>query len=209
MIVLRPIVALRPPGGRPGGRPTAPQTDRTPMPLTPPVQRERLHTRSVVGDGYQRSDGMFDLEARLVDTKSHPYPLMSGVREPGEPIHDLWIRVTIDRDCTIHAVDASMPSIPYPGGCERGEAVYQKLVGANLLHGFRRLVTDRLGGVHGCTHLTEVVGSLPTLAVQMFAGLVREIEGTDKPFQLDRCHALDTRSETVHRYYPQWYRGAA
>lgn len=179
------------------------------MPLTPPVPRERLHTRSVVGDGYQRSDGMFDLEARLVDTKSHPYPLMSGVREPGEPIHDLWIRVTIDRDCTIHAVDASMPSIPYPGGCERGEAVYQKLVGANLLHGFRRLVTDRLGGVHGCTHLTEVVGSLPTLAVQMFAGLVREIEGTDKPFQLDRCQALDTRSDTVRRYYPQWYRGAA
>ena len=139
------------------------------MPLTPPVQRERLHTRSVVGDGYRRSDGMFDLEARLVDTKSHPYRLMSGVREPGEPIHDLWIRVTIDRDCTIHAVDASMPSIPYPDGCERGEAAYQKLVGANLLHGFRRLVTDRLGGVHGCTHLTEVVGTLPTLAVQMFA----------------------------------------
>ena len=179
------------------------------MPLTPPVPRERLHTRSVVGDGYRRSDGMFDLEARLVDTKSHPYRLMSGVREPGEPIHDLWIRVTIDRDCTIHAVDASMPSIPYPGGCERGETAYQKLVGANLLHGFRRLVTDRLGGVHGCTHLTEVVGSLPTLAVQMFAGLVREIEGTDKPFQLDRCQALDTRSETVRRYYPQWYRGAA
>ena len=70
-------------------------------------------------------------------------------------------------------------------------------------------MTDRLGGVHGCTHLTEVVGTLPTLAVQMFAGLVREIEGTDKPFQLDRCHALDTRSETVRRYYPQWYRGAA
>lgn len=179
------------------------------MPLTPPVPRERLHTRSVVGDGYRRGDGMFDLEARLVDTKSHPYRLMSGVREPGEPIHDMWIRVTIDRDCTIHAVDASMPSIPYPDGCERGEAAYQKLVGANLLHGFRRLVTDRLGGVHGCTHLTEVVGTLPTLAVQMFAGLVREIEGTDKPFQLDRCHALDTRSETVHRYYPQWYRGAA
>ena len=59
------------------------------MPLTPPVPRERLHTRSVVGDGYRRSDGMFDLEARLVDTKSHPYRLMSGVREPGEPIHDM------------------------------------------------------------------------------------------------------------------------
>jgi hypothetical protein len=89
------------------------------------------------------------------------------------------------------------------------EMRWHKIGGANLRHGFRRLVTDRLGGVHGCTHLTEVVGTLPTLAVQMFAGLVREIEGTDKPFQLDRCQALDTRSETVRRYYPQWYRGAA
>jgi len=179
------------------------------MPLTPPVPRERLHTRTVVGDGYQRADGLFDLEARLVDTKARPYPLMSGVREPGEPVHDMWIRVTIDREFAIRAVDASMPSIPYPGGCDCIEGAYQKLVGANLMHGFRRVVKDRLGGVHGCSHLTELVGYLPTLAVQMFAGLVREIEGAEKPFQLDRCHALETRSETVRRYYPKWYRGAA
>lgn len=179
------------------------------MPLTPPVPRERLHTRTVVGDGYQRADGLFDLEARLVDTKARPYPLMSGVREPGEPVHDMWIRVTIDREFAIRAVDASMPSIPYPGGCDGIEGAYQKLVGANLMHGFRRVVKDRLGGVHGCSHLTELVGYLPTLAVQMFAGLVREIEGAEKPFQLDRCHALETRSETVRRYYPKWYRGAA
>ena len=107
------------------------------MPLTPPAPRERLHTRSVVGDGYLRRDGLFDIEARLVDTKSRPYPLMSGVREPGEPIHDMWIRITIDREFTIHAVDASMPSIPYPDGCDRIEAAYQQLVGANLMHGFR------------------------------------------------------------------------
>jgi hypothetical protein len=44
----------------------------------------------------------------------------------------------------------------------------------------------------------------------MFAGLRREIEpGGDKPFQLDRCHALETTTDTVRRYYPQWYRGAA
>jgi hypothetical protein len=29
------------------------------------------------------------------------------------------------------------------------------------------------------------------------------------PFQLDRCHALETTSETVRRYYPRWYRGGA
>jgi hypothetical protein len=29
-----------------------------------------------------------------------------------------------------------------------------------------------------------------------------------KPFQLDRCRALDTRGPAVKRYYPRWYRGA-
>ena len=68
---------------------------------------------------------------------------------------------------------------------------------------------ERLGGVRGCSHLTELARLLPTAAVQMFAGLVREIEGDEKPFQLDRCHALETSTETVRRYYPAWYRGAA
>jgi hypothetical protein len=67
-----------------------------------------------------------------------------------------------------------------------------------------------MGSVRGCTHLTEMLSSLPTAAVQTFAGLKRrEDEGAHKPFQLDRCHALDTTGDTVRRYYPKWYRGAA
>ena len=56
---------------------------------------------------------------------------------------------------------------------------------------------------------TELLGSLPTAAVQMMAGLRRENEGETKPFQLDRCHALETTTDTVREYYPKWYRGAA
>ena len=66
-----------------------------------------------------------------------------------------------------------------------------------------------MGGVRGCTHVTELLGSLPTAAVQTFAGLRREDEGTHKPFQLDHCHALESTTDTVRRYYPKWYRGAA
>jgi len=40
----------------------------------------------------------------------------------------------------------------------------------------------------------------------MMAGLRRENEGENKPFQLDRCHALETTTDTVRRYYPKWYR---
>ena len=65
-----------------------------------------------------------------------------------------------------------------------------------------------MGGIHGCTHVTELLGSLPTAAVQTLAGLRRENEGDTKPFQLDRCHALETTTDTVRRYYPKWYRGS-
>ena len=179
------------------------------MALSPPAPRELLHTRRVVCEGYRRGDGLFDLEARLVDTKPHPFPLMTGTRAPGEAIHDMALRVTIDRAYTIHAVEAHMPAAPYPGGCDAIGPDYARLVGTNLAKGFRGAVKERLGGVHGCSHLTELVGHLPTAAVQMFSSLVPEDDGRHKPFQLDRCHALESHSDTVRRYYPKWYRGAA
>jgi hypothetical protein len=179
------------------------------MPLSPPDPRERLHSRTASFEGFLRADGMFDIEARLTDVKDHDYALLSGVRPAGEPVHDMHVRVTIDRAFLIHAIEVKARWVPYPGGCDRIEAAYGKLVGANLVDGFRKALYEALGGVHGCTHITELLSYLPTAAVQTFAGLTREDAGNHKPFQLDRCHALETSSETVRRYYPKWYRGAA
>jgi len=180
------------------------------MPLTAPATpRRRLHLRRVTYEGWQRDDGLFDIEGRIVDTKDDDIVLLSGVRPAGEPVHDMWVRVTIDRGYTIRDVEAQSDRVPYPGGCDVIGPDYRALIGANLVRGFRKRLHDTMGHVRGCTHLTEMLGYLPTAAVQTFAGLAREDEGTDKPFQLDRCHALETTTETVRRYYPRWYRGAA
>jgi hypothetical protein len=181
------------------------------MPLTAPAQsRHRLHSRRVTYEGYQRSDGLFDIEGRLTDVKDHDTTLLSGVRAAGDAIHDMSVRVTIDRDFTIREIEAQTDRMPYPGGCDVIGPQYRALVGANLLNGFRKRLHDTMGHVRGCTHITEMLSALPTAAVQTFAGLrVREDEGSAKPFQLDRCHALETTSDTVRRYYPRWYRGAA
>jgi len=178
------------------------------MPLsTPTVTRERLHRCTVTYDGFRRDDGLFDIEAHIVDAKDHDYELLTGVRPAREAIHDMWIRVTIDRSFVIHAIQAVTDGMPYPGACNRIGPAYQKLVGANLIKGFRKHLHDVVGGVQGCTHLTEMLSFLPTAAVQTFAGLVREDEGEGKPFQLDHCHALETTTDTVREYYPTWYRG--
>src|SRR4051812_46041164 len=174
-----------------------PMLKSAPMPLpVSEVERELTHTRRVRYEGYKRADGLWDIEAHLVDAKNHDYKLKTGVRRAGQPIHDMWLRITIDRDFRIVDALATMEAVPYPGGCELIPPAYKKLIGLNL--------------TRGCTHLTEMLAGLPTAAIQTFAGEMKEeLDDGTKPFQLDHCHALESTTETVKRWYPKWYRGKA
>jgi hypothetical protein len=176
------------------------------LPVTE-VERELTHTRRVRYEGYKRADGLWDIEAHLTDIKNHDYQLKTGVRRAGQPVHSMWLRLTIDRMLNITDACASSEVVPYPGGCETIAPAYRKLVGLNLMQDFRRAVKALFGGVRGCTHLTEMLAGVPTAAIQTFAGEMREenAEGT-KPFQLDQCHALESSTETVRRWYPKWHR---
>jgi hypothetical protein len=104
-------------------------------------------------------------------------------------------------------VAASTDAMPYPGVCNEVTPDYRKLIGLAIRPGFTNQVRNRLGGIHGCTHLTELVSSLATTAFQTIAGQGMQPAGS-KPFQLDRRHALRTDGPAVARFYPQWYRGA-
>jgi len=175
----------------------------------PKVPRERLHCRAVAYDGFKREDGLFDIEAHLVDTKDHDFPLLTGVRPAGFPVHDMWARVTVDAELTIRAIEVVTDAMPYPGACDRIGPAYGKLIGANLIVGFRKHLHELMGGIRGCTHITEMLANLPSAAIQMMSRLRSEDDAVHKPFQLDRCHALETTTENVRRYYPMWYRGVA
>jgi len=177
-----------------------------PLPI-PDVERELTHTRRVRYEGYKRSDGLWDIEAHLTDIKNHDFTLQTGVRRAGQPVHGMWVRVTVDRELNVVGAVAVSDEVPYPGGCEAASAEYAKLVGLNLRQGFRRKLHELLGGVRGCTHITEMLGGLPTAAIQTLVGDSREHRREDvKPFQLDHCIALETGSETVRRWYPKWYK---
>ena len=43
------------------------------MPLDPPAERERLHTRRYEFDGYRRADGLWDIEGHMTDTKTYTF----------------------------------------------------------------------------------------------------------------------------------------
>jgi hypothetical protein len=181
------------------------------MPLSSPAARERLHTRRVSYEGYRRADGLFDVEAHITDSKERDYKLAMGTRSKDIPVHNMWARVTINRQFEVVDIEAVTDDMPYPGQCDRIGPAYKKLIGSNLLKGFRKAIAEKMGGVKGCTHLSELLGYLPTAAVQTFAGIRSETDSHDgrKPFQLDACHALASDTETVRMYYPKWYTGAA
>src|SRR5947199_6099659 len=123
------------------------------------VERELTHTRRVRFEGYKRADGLWDIEAHLSDIKNHDYHLKTGVRRAGQPIHEMWLRLTIDRNLTILDAAASMDALPYPGGCEKITPAYRKLIGLSLAKEFRKKVRDILGGTKSCTqHNCELHG---------------------------------------------------
>jgi hypothetical protein len=176
------------------------------MPLPPTTAaRAREHRRSIVFEGFRRDDGLWDIEGRLVDIKDQDITLCDGVRRRGEPIHDIRMRVTIDRAMNVVDVAASADSTPFMGVCERVLPDYRRIVGLNLFNGFLKAVKTLFGGTRGCAHVSELLMALPTAAFQTFTGDAEPGEYAEKPSHLDRCHALTTDSEVVRHHYPRWY----
>lgn len=180
------------------------------MPLSPPVSRSLRHTRSITVDAYAREDGLWDLDANIRDVKTRDIALASGDRPGGVPVHDLKLRVTVDIDLNIVDAEAASDSVPYPGFCDTIGPAYKKLIGLSLVNHFRLHLKDRLSGVLGCTHLTELAQLLPTAALQAFsdddvgAHVGTNAMSSDRPFELDRCHALRIDGPAVAKYYPRW-----
>ena len=178
----------------------------------PPAAPERQlrHRRSIDVQIFARGNGLWEVDARLVDTKTRDAALAAGIRRAGQPVHEMLLRLVVDEQLDIVEAGSETLWMPYPAQCaEHGDA-YSRLVGLNLLRGFRAAVKQRLGGVLGCTHLTEMTQVLPTAVIQAFAGEVIDTRDNaqQRPFQIDRCHALRADGEAVRTYYPRWYRPA-
>lgn len=136
------------------------------MPLPSSAPREPLHRRAIDIQGYQREDGLYDIEAHLVDTKSYPFVNEDrGAIRPGEALHGMWLRLTVREDMEIVACEAASDFTPY-GICPGAAPNFARLAGLRIGPGFNRAVQERVGGVAGCTHLRELLGQMATVAFQ-------------------------------------------
>ena len=181
------------------------------MSLSAPTERELIHTRTIECKGYRRADGLWDIEAHLVDTKTYGFPNHDRGRiEAGEPLHGMWLRITVDDDLLIHAAEANTEYGPFTL-CGDIAPAYAKLTGMRIGKGFDSQVRALFSGPHGCTHLRELIRPLATTAYQTIYQTReekrRQTAADKRPGILDSCFALSTTSPVVKREWPAFYEG--
>jgi hypothetical protein len=177
------------------------------------AQRQLKHRRQIDVQVFSRGNGLWEVDTVLTDTKTRVAEMLDGPRPAGTPIHDMLLRLVVNEKLDILEAGSETRWMPYTGICNDHDDAYGALVGLNLLQNFRHALRQRLGGVLGCTHITEMAQVVPTAVVQAFAGEVIDTRGTaegaKQPFQIDRCHALRSDGEIVRLHHPRWYRAAS
>ncbi|HAI33059.1 MAG TPA: hypothetical protein DCM48_26695, partial [Thalassospira sp.] len=110
------------------------------MPLSRPAEREHIHTRTVTCQGFRRKDGLWDIEGHITDVKTYGFSNHDRGEIPaGEPVHGMWIRVTIGDDLVIREVEAVTDYAPF-SACDAIASNYEKLVGLKLGPGLRKQI---------------------------------------------------------------------
>lgn len=180
------------------------------MPLSEPKAREHIHTRDIECHGYRRDDGLWDIEGRMIDTKTYAFDnRYRGEVLPGTPVHDMCLRITVDDSLEIVDVEAATDAHPYPP-CPEITPDYRRMIGTRIRSGWTGIVRERLGDIRGCTHQTRLLQELAVVAIQTVVNVLMR-EGRfghpdRRPPQIDSCHALRSDGPVVQELYPRWFR---
>jgi hypothetical protein len=185
------------------------------MPLSKPAEREHIHTRTVECNGYRRADGLWDIEGRLVDVKTYTFQNKErGDVPPGVPVHEMSVRLTVDDELLIRAVEVVTDYSPF-AVCREVAPNFERLVGVRIGAGWRRAVRERVGGVEGCTHIVELLGPVATTAFQTIYPIKNrerpegEASSDGPPRLLNTCHAFRSDGLKVRELWPDHYDGPA
>lgn len=191
------------------------------MPLPPAKDRELAHTRVVTCTGYKRKDDLWDIEGRIVDTKSYGFPNQDrgGWIEAGEALHDMTIRLTIDTRLEVKAAEAVIDASPF-NYCKSVTRIAANLVGLKIAPGWNAKSKAAMGKHRGCTHLTELLGPVATTAIQTINAEKMKKKAADtkqseentradkmnaKPAFIDSCYAMAASSPVVKVHWPEQY----
>jgi Protein of unknown function (DUF2889) len=171
------------------------------------VERQELHHRQIDIRFFQRADGLFDIEARLLDCKALPFRRMLQEHDlpPGTPLHDIVVRLVIDEDMLVHDASASFAASPFKI-CSGAADTLAPLKGLRIGAGWNKRVRELLGGSASCTHIMELMGPMATTAYQGLAperlARMTQAGSAETLAKIDSCYAYGSDREVVARLWP-------
>lgn len=163
--------------------------------LSPPVARQRAHRRTLDMQCFERDDGLMDVEGRITDVKPFDLVVSGGeVRPANTPVHDMVLRLTVNAELEIVAAEAAMPQ-GAQRFCYSAPDDYSVLVGVKIGPGWIKAARQRMARGNGCTHITEMLGQLGTVAMQGMYGMHMRGRSPDvvypaSPRLADSCRGL-------------------
>jgi len=179
------------------------------MPLPNSTARKELHTRQITCTGFKRDDGLWDVDAHITDVKTYSFEnAHRGTIEPGEPVHDMWIRITVNDQLVVQNCIAVTDKSPF-ACCPNITPIFKKLIGEKIAAGWTMRVKKLVGGLQGCTHLADLLGPATTTIFQTMSSMSQKQQSNvqPRPFFLNGCHAWDTNGKQVQTHYPDFYTG--
>lgn len=171
--------------------------------------REELHHRQVDSRFYKRADGLYEVEASLLDTKSEPFLglLRTEPIAPGVAHHDIVVTVVLDETMVVHDARVQMRVTPF-SRCGGVVDTLAPLRGLQMGAGWNRQVRERLGGAMSCAHVVELLAQMATTAYQGLSS--RRIVSLRLPeseslhrTRVDSCYAFAADGEVVRTLWPR------
>ena len=171
------------------------------------MHRTELHHRQIDMRFFQRDDGLFEVEGRLIDRKTLPFRRLLHDRDipAGTPLHDILVRLVVDESLLIHDASAALAASPFEV-CRGAADTLAPLKGLRIGAGWNKRVRELLGKAASCTHIVELLGPMATTALQGLAPqrLARMTQpgSEDHKSRIDSCYAYGRDREVVARLWP-------
>ncbi len=174
-----------------------------PEPATP-----LMHTRTYTVRSFQEGPGLMRLRGAILDEK--PPRLFFPEDDERLAIHEMVVDLVLTvPSLSISAVEVVMEVTPHLH-CTSIESSYEQLIGLSIGRGFNREITDRFGGVSGCTHIGALLRAMAPVAVQSMWSM-HHLDPENSPmdpvaddeqsrrdamiFNLNSCHVWDENAE--------------
>jgi hypothetical protein len=182
--------------------------------LSNETERELVHTRQITCRAFRLKNGWLEIEAALTDEKGQEVVFRSRPPvQPGAHMHSMSLRLTVDADFLIRDVRVATLTAPW-AECGGTDEAYRKLIGLRIGPGFSQRMKQLVGGVEGCTHVTELVaqaantymqGSWPDRIRRQMAVAADPRQWPDQGALgfVNHCHAWRQDGATLAQEYPE------